>query len=97
MESNWRFDVWDLIGPRRFDASSGGLGVFFARLVAELNPHLSVGGKVWSHLVGGIDGANNHQIYLGRRSSLNVLDEFRNTFWGGVSFPGPYTVLPDST
>lgn len=96
MESNWRRNVFLLIGNSysRFQ-EPGGFPTGYTHLVAELNPHILQGGKVWSHLLKYREGNGNLRVVFGRLDGSNVINEVRDVPRFLPRFPYGYSVEPD--
>lgn len=96
MESNWRMNVYKLIGST-YAAWDIPIGHSFTLcyLCAELDPHLLYLGKVWTHLLKlNTPGSAQNAAFARIQGTGNVLNEIQ-WFYSPLHFPFNFSVLPD--
>lgn len=98
MESNWRWNVWDMIGnTRAYWRYPIGVTYDNVFLCARLNPDVTYAGKVWTHVLRLRTPGSGQNVALARvNDSENTLDEVFK-YYDPAPFPSGFPVLPDHT
>lgn len=89
-------NVWEFVGDTFSQFTEpAGFPTGYTYLCAELNPHLHVSGKTWSHLLKFKEGNGNEFAVFARFAGQNVLWEVMYMPRFLPHFPYGYSVLPD--